>query len=85
MSLCCRMGSIDFIVNQKWMNKVCKLGEVDGRIPKDLGAKKQNEAVIWIEKDGSKTRFKSWLKTSRNSCDQPLDMHHTLILLELTT
>ena len=36
------------------INKVCKFGKVNGRIPVDPGAKK-NETEIWIEKDGFKT------------------------------
>ena len=37
------LGSIHFIVNKKWINKVYKLGKVDDRIPVDPGAQNKTE------------------------------------------
>ena len=46
-------------MNQKWKNKIDKLGKVDDRISLILQlteskSKKQKEIKIWIEKDGFK-------------------------------
>ena len=46
-------------MNQKWKNKIDKLGKVDDRISLILKlteskSKKQKEIKIWIEKDGFK-------------------------------
>ena len=79
---CFELGSIP--CELKWINKVYKLGKVGCRSPIDPGAKKKKKKKKkkrdtnwerWFYKTG--IRLKIRLKTSRNICDQLLDMHLT--------